>query len=275
MKKHLSDNYNRFVLFAWIAIAVLHALQNIARMPALLSLCYVIAIYPSTTYLSTRLLKKAMQRKTLLIFIVQVVVISAFTTLIIFFIYKLFPISIGNTPNVADWMSSLLSLLFINIGFCGLRFYEENLKLHKKLVDSQLQILQAQINPHFMFNVLNQIHVLMQRDTELASDLLLKYSDILRYQLYKGKREVISIEEEVEFLKNFIDIEKTRWKNKLNVDCTWEIENGRLEFPPLLLITFVENAFKHVLSSSSEKGYIDIKFIQRDKIVQLSVENSK
>jgi LytS/YehU family sensor histidine kinase len=163
----------------------------------------------------------------------------------------------------------------VSLILCGILLYYEYSNLQKALLESQLQVLHAQINPHFMFNVLNYIHVLMQKDTELASELLLKYSDTLRYQLYSGKQEVVKLEQEVTFLKNFIDVEKFRWEDKLDVVCTWHIENGNKEIPPLILIPFIENAFKHVSRSTDEKGFIYINLEQRKNILSLKVENSK
>ena len=124
------------------------------------------------------------------------------------------------------------------------------MKLHEALVESQLKILQQQISPHFMFNVLNHINILMQEDINLASSLLIRYSKILRYQLDSDKNSKVSIGQEVQFLKDFIEIEKVRWGNELTINCSWKIEDNQKAFPALLLITFIENAFKHANSYS-------------------------
>lgn len=80
-----------------------------------------------------------------------------------------------------------------------------------------------------MFNVLNHINILMQDNVPLASSLLEKYSDILRYQLYNGQKEFISLEQEIEFLQNYIAIENIRWEDKLTVSTEWEIEDGNTD----------------------------------------------
>jgi len=172
------------------------------------------------------------------------------------------------------YINALLVALFVNFGFCGLRFYEENMKLHEALVQSQLQILHQQINPHFMFNVLNHINILMLEDVDLASSLLIKYSKILRHQLNSEKNRKVSIEQEVQFLKDFIDIEKVRWGNELTINCSWKVEDNDKELPPLLLITFIENAFKHVSRGISE-AYVKINIQQAAKSVCMEIENSK
>lgn len=173
------------------------------------------------------------------------------------------------------YINALLVALFVNFGFCGLRFHEESMKLHEALVESQLQILHQQISPHFMFNVLNHINILMLEDVGLASSLLIRYAKILRYQLNSEKNRKVSIEQEVQFLKDFIEIEKVRWGNELLINCSWKVEDNHKKFPPLLLITFIENAFKHVSRGISEKAYVNISFEQITDSVCLKIENSK
>jgi LytS/YehU family sensor histidine kinase len=227
-----------------------------------------------------------MRQKKMLLFVGQFFLVSAISAIFIpailyGFLYLeesgIFPPSellLGRSVFGIMYINALLVALFVNFGFCGLRFYEENMKLHEALVQSQLQILHQQINPHFMFNVLNHINILMLEDVDLASSLLIKYSKILRHQLNSEKNRKVSIEQEVQFLKDFIDIEKVRWGNELTINCSWKVEDNDKEFPPLLLITFIENAFKHVSRGISE-AYVKINFEQTAKSVCLEIENSK
>jgi len=227
-----------------------------------------------------------MRQKKMLLFVGQFFLVSAISAIFIpailyGFLYLeesgIFPPSellLGRSIFGIMYINALLVALFVNFGFCGLRFYEENMKLHEALVQSQLQILHQQINPHFMFNVLNHINILMLEDVDLASSLLIKYSKILRHQLNSEKNRKVSIEQEVQFLKDFIDIEKVRWGNELTINCSWKVEDNDKEFPPLLLITFIENAFKHVSRGISE-AYVKINFEQTAKSVCLEIENSK
>ena len=211
------------------------------------------------------------------------IIYSALILLILTFFNHLeqtgiFPIS----QFISDWnglgyefLNAFFIALIVNLSFCGLRFFEQNIRLQKELAESSHQILKAQINPHFMFNVLNHVNVLIRKEPDLASSLLVQYTNILRYQLYNGEKEVVSIKQEVEFLKDFIEIEKVRWKNNLEVKCSWDIEDDNAILSPLLLITFVENAFKHVSRSKTEKGYVRIDLKQRNGELTLFVENSK
>ncbi|MBN9300573.1 sensor histidine kinase, partial [Dysgonomonas mossii] len=155
------------------------------------------------------------------------------------------------------------------------KLYEQHLILQKEHLETQLQSLQAQINPHFMFNVLNHIHILIQKDSDLASSLLIKYSDILRYQLYGSDKESVNIEDEIRFMKGYIEVERYRWENTLDFNANWQLENPKMQVPSLLLIPFIENAFKHVSRSKSHKGYISINLNQNNKELTFEVENSK
>lgn len=186
-----------------------------------------------------------------------------------------YPQSMATSSLLLQFMSALPTPLLINLGFCGLRFYYEHTKLQEAHLKSQLHFLQEQINPHFMFNVLNNIHMLMQKDPELASEQLVKYADILRYQLYNGKEDWVTLKQEIQFLKDVIEVEKMRWGDAVNIQSKWLINDEQKLIQPLLLITFIENAFKHVSRSLSEKGFINIAAEQKEESFYLEVTNSK
>lgn len=291
MKISVLKSYNHFVLLIWVMLWLNFLFQYVRYSPFLeafsASLCITVFAYPPTTWLSTTLLRRAMAERKMGIFLIQFFLLSVLITGWLLLCVQIFMYLEKNgtfqgstlfselASPVKEILNTFLVSLFINFGFCGLRFYEESIRLQKELTDSQMEILKGQINPHFMFNVLNHIHVLMQKDVSLASSLLLQYSDILRYQLYNGKQEEVTVNQEVEFLKNYIEVEKLRWKGKLEVITRWEIANGGCQLPPLLLITFVENAFKHVSRTDSERGYVTIRLKQEGDMLRLQVENSK
>jgi LytS/YehU family sensor histidine kinase len=185
-------------------------------------------------------------------------------------------------PLHVEFLGNILSAFAANLIFCAIRFFEvhykmqqEHARLQQAHLEDKLHLLRAQINPHLMFNVLNHIHILMKKNVDIADELLLRYSDVLRYQLYECNRETVSLEKEVDYLKDVVEVERMRWGSELKVDCTWNVENGRKEISPLLLIPFVENAFKHVSRIPSEVGYVNIMLNQEDNTLRLAVENSK
>lgn len=244
-------------------------------------------ICPIANYLSGYLLLKAMKQKKVMRFIFQFISLSMVVGFIFLGYINLFfyleKTGVFQASNYFD-LSMLQPYAFfvpvsagiiVNITICGLRFFLEYIKAQKSLTEYQLRTLQHQVTPHFMFNVLNHIHILMQTDVDLASDLLIKYSEILRYQLYNGDKQNVTLEQDIQFLKDFIAVEEVRWEGKLTVTCSWKIEDQKKEIPSLLFITFIENAFKHVSKSNLEKGYININFEQKGNTVYLNVENSK
>ncbi|WP_224994674.1 sensor histidine kinase [Cesiribacter sp. SM1] len=276
----------------WCIILAVFWLQvfpqtNSVAETTLFSVLLLLSIYHPATYLSKAVLLRAMRDKKVGVFVLRFLLFSVLVGSILlgylFFFYYLeslavFPaseyFSLARSPSYAAILS-FSSSIFINLCICGLRFMLEYLKSQKAVLQYQLQTLQHQITPHFMFNVLNHIHVLMQEDVERASALLIKYSDILRYQLYNGEKKLVSLAEEVQFLKNFIDVEEFRWEDKLTVRPFWNIENEEIKIPALLFITFIENAFKYTPKSTSNPGYIDISFEQAGNHLRLEVENSK
>lgn len=290
MKNYFFKSYNGIIFLIWTIIIFLVFLNFINRYPFLPSVLLTVVIFLPTILvthvLSNHLLKIFMLTDRMHIFAIWFLSLS----LLLSFIYALidqgfdvllrngvvaYPRTMSTNSLLLQFMSALPTPLLINLGFCGLRFYYEHTKLQQAHLRSQLHFLQEQINPHFMFNVLNNIHILMQKDLELASAQLVKYSDILRYQLYNGKNEWVALKEEIQFLKDVIEVEKMRWGHSLKVQTQWNIIDGEKVIPPLLLITFIENAFKHVSRSLSETGHINILAEQQEGQLYLEVVNSK
>lgn len=289
LKSYIQVSYT--VIGLWIVLFFTLWLQVVPQTDSvweatLFVICVVLTAFPFAQYLSENLLPKAIKKKKATAFVFQFILLSVvigflFTTLLFLFSYLekegIFP------PSEYFDMYIPVSMLFvplsagviINICICGVRFFEENMKLKKTLLEYQLRTLKHQVTPHFMFNVLNHIHTLMQTDVELASDLLIKYSEILRYQLYNDDKQYVTLEQDVQFLKDFIEVEKIRWGDKLSVNCSWEMDSPQQKIPALLFITFIENAFKHVSKTDFEKGYIRIFFEQKENRVLLDIENSK
>lgn len=282
----------RFIVLFWIAIMVLVWVSDEESMPLIERLlCFfsftLLSILISFVF-SKRLFQKNVTSKTLpLIFLVKFLSLTVGLVIGYFLLYKVFGwLEVSGVFDssrfiardetlVIDLLEDLPGIISMNLLFCGMLLYHEYSSLQNVSLKYQLKVLDSQINPHFMFNVLNHIYVLMQKDVDMASALLLQYSETLRYQLYSGKKERVPLEQEIQFLKNYIDVEKFRWEGKLEVTCTWQVENGSMEIPPLLLIVFIENAFKHVSRSGKNKGSIQISLKQTGKIISLEVENSK
>ncbi|MRG46724.1 hypothetical protein GFS24_16510 [Chitinophaga sp. SYP-B3965] len=148
-----------------------------------------------------------------------------------------------------------------------------NNQAEKQQMQQELRFLRTQMNPHFLFNAINSIYVLIRKDPETAAQTLAKFSDMMRYQLYECNSETIPIEKEIAYMNDYIALEKLRKGN--TVQLNYEVKESVKDFSiaPLLLIAFVENAFKHL--SSEEENYIHILMDRQNNTFTLRIENSK
>ncbi len=126
-----------------------------------------------------------------------------------------------------------------------------------KNTEAELAWLKNQINPHFLFNTLNNISSLTQIDADAAQDAIAQLSDLLRYAMYETNKKTVPIQGEVEFMRNYISLMKLRCNDKTVVNSQFAIDGSHLEIAPLLFISLIENAFKHGVSSSRDSR-IDI-----------------
>jgi LytS/YehU family sensor histidine kinase len=144
-----------------------------------------------------------------------------------------------------------------------------------KLKEAELKLLKAQVHPHFLFNTLNNLYGLTLEKSDEAPKLVLQLSEILDYILYRCDEKLVSLDEELANLKNYIEIEKIRYSGKLKLSTGFPEETGTLKIAPLLLLPFVENAFKHGVSHSPGVAFIAIKIKIVETNLFFKIENSK
>jgi two-component system LytT family sensor kinase len=132
------------------------------------------------------------------------------------------------------------------------------------------------MNPHFLFNSINNIYVLLQEDKDRAARILLKFSELLRYQLYDCNVSTILLNKELQFIDNYIEFETLRYSNKIQVHPAIKgLQTDRLRIAPLLLQPFIENAFKHTPKHKNEQGVIHIKAMLHGTKFSLEVNNTR
>jgi len=136
----------------------------------------------------------------------------------------------------------------------------------------KLRYLRAQLNPHFLFNTLNSIYSLSLQKSDQAPEVVVKLADIMRYLIYECNEEKISLDKEIEFIKNYIEIEKIRYKADVRFSVEGETEGIMIE--PFLFMSFIENGFKHAMDNSFEEPFIYITLKTGDGQVVLNVINS-
>jgi len=151
---------------------------------------------------------------------------------------------------------------------------EQISQLKSEKLDQELTMLKAQINPHFLFNTLNNIYGMALKKADETPDIILQLSKIMRYNIYEAAEKNISIAKDLENIKDFIEIQKIRHR-QLTVSFMEEIDHPSQEISPLVLIQFVENAFKHGISESLGKAFITIDIRLKNGILTYFIENSK
>jgi len=131
-------------------------------------------------------------------------------------------------------------------------------ELEAKQASAELNLLKSQVNPHFLFNSLNSIYSLILKNSDIAGDAVLKLSDLMRYLLESSQKRKVLVQHEFDFLQNYIDLEKIRLGKKAKVKASFEGDLSGKIISPLLLITFVENCFKHGISVNLDENNIII-----------------
>lgn len=147
--------------------------------------------------------------------------------------------------------------------------------LEKEKLETELKFLRNQFNPHFLFNTINSIFFLIHKNPDRASASLAKFSDLLRYQLYECNDREIPLSSELAYLENFVELEKLRQNENVTVDMRLRRQDGSsLAIAPFVLLTFVENAFKHVSRGPEQQHWIDIQLDQAGPLLDFVVSNS-
>jgi hypothetical protein len=139
---------------------------------------------------------------------------------------------------------------------------------------AELNYLRAQTNPHFLFNTLNNIYSLARDKSDLAAESILRLSKILRFMLYETNGEYLGIGQEIKIIDDYIELEKLRYDETLQVRFHQDIEELKQAIPPLLLMPLVENAFKHGVSETRGRPFVDISLAVNNRRLVFVVKNS-
>lgn len=164
------------------------------------------------------------------------------------------------------------SLLKFAIDWSGSERVQRDLLSEKR--DMELQFLKSQLNPHFLFNSLNNIYSLAYQKSDKTADAILKLSEIMRYMIYESNDSWVSLSKEITYVQSYIELQKLRFKDGAAVELTLNGEIDDQRVVPLILISFVENAFKHGVANDPEDP-IRINIIANQKILHFSVSNKK
>lgn len=152
---------------------------------------------------------------------------------------------------------------------------QRNLQLQKENTEAQLKLLTAQVHPHFLFNTLNNIYSQTQTESPKGSKMIMELSHMLRYMLSEGNKGKVSLSKELVLLQDYINLEKIRYGNKLDLHLSMPEDAEGLEIAPLLLLPFLENCFKHGTSKFLTQPWISLKIELKEHILYLKLMNGK
>jgi Histidine kinase len=162
------------------------------------------------------------------------------------------------------------------IKFAADWFALENKKkeLENQKLNAELNYLKAQINPHFLFNTLHNLNYLTQTKSEEASAVVIKLSNIMRYMIYDSNKKVVPLFKEIDYIKDYLDLERIRLNNQFEIEFDITEANDQIEIAPLILIPFIENAFKHGVSDKYPESWVKMKLKSTSKEMSMRVSNS-
>ena len=192
-----------------------------------------------------------------------------------------------HVPVLADvfdlaWLFvSLLDIGYVAGIAVGLKLFRKqimNLRNEKHLVkdklETELKFLKNQINPHFLFNTLNNIYALARKKSDKTPEVVVRLSKLLRFMLYESAKDSIPISEEIQILEDYVQLEKIRHSNRLDICFYKEIDNYNYPIAPLILLPFIENAFKHGINETINETSIEIKIELKEGQLAFFVKNS-
>ncbi|GMN11280.1 histidine kinase [Croceitalea sp. MTPC9] len=211
--------------------------------------------------------KMYMQQKKAIYYLLSISICIVISLIEIYFDYILY--DVFKIYDTDEFMDNFSVTVFVNLFYSVAGFYYIFRHAHKKsekekqsLIEesfkAELKYLKAQLNPHFLFNGINNIYHLIGKNDTLAKDTLLQFSELLRYQLYESGNQ-ITLEKELDFVLQYIKMEKTRKGSDIQLTYNIEFENSTKKIVPLLLIPIIENAFKHCSNHiNNNENSIDI-----------------
>lgn len=173
--------------------------------------------------------------------------------------------------------SQTVAIFFLSTAYktarIALHREKEAALLKSENLQSELKFLKSQINPHFLFNALNNIYTLSMIKSEKTPEMILKLSDMLRYILYDCQEERVTLQKEIDYIRNYIDLQKLKDEHFKNIDTVISAD-GHQKVAPMLLIPFIENAFKHGDVLLTEKGWMKIYMSTEHNQLHFSIQNS-
>ncbi len=237
-------------------------------------------IYYNYYYLITNYLTKDRFFIYCCLLILSVIIITPLSNILFFFKYSNYPIY-QNHLVINQHTYFLINMIIVGTSTIvkiisdWVKHQRERTDLQTQTMQSELRFLKSQINPHFLFNTLNNLYALTLKKSDKAPEIVIKLSEMMRYMLYECNEKRVPLSKEVNYIQNYLDLEALRQGKEveINFDVYGEVTNQTIA--PLMFIPFLENSFKHGLNHHINQGYVDIRLDVDQQMVRLRIENSK
>jgi hypothetical protein len=174
--------------------------------------------------------------------------------------------------NIAAWTIALITGKLMIDRFRLQQYVQEVARQKER---AELDFLNAQLNPHFLFNSINSIYAHIDKQNNVARNMLLTFSEMLRYQLYECSSNRIAIEREMNYVKNYVELQKSRKEDTVAVELVIDKDVKGFTIAPLLFIAFIENSFKYIGASDEQRKKVTISFKKRDDVLIFHCCNTK
>ncbi|MEM9886215.1 MAG: histidine kinase [Bacteroidota bacterium] len=272
-----------FFLFAFIFLQGFDSGFFFAFFNNFISICFYAAIvYFNVYYLIPEYLSKNKFLSYSLLMIASCLLITPIREAALYTFYEVSD-NASAQRELLDTVPLQFILFFLAVSFSTIvkividwaRHIRERQELQTRTMQSELRFLKSQINPHFLFNTLNNLYALTLKKDDKAPEIVIKLSEMMRYMLYECNEKRVPLQKEINYIRNYLDLESLRQGK--NVSIHFEV-NGRVsdqQIAPLMFIPFLENSFKHGLNHHITKGYVHITLNVDEKEINFNIENSK
>ncbi|QTD39084.1 histidine kinase [Polaribacter batillariae] len=267
------DNWidNKIVqnLFIWVFLFIIFTMVIQAENRLLASLLFIAFIAPPVYINNLKILPLFFNKKVKLAVVLFLLNVCFFSFLVVAFLsngFKRFELKM-----LLNAFGALLLILIFGI---ALKLAKESFTRRQQEKEAELKLLKAQLNPHFLFNTLNNLYGLSVIKSDKLPNLMLKLSDLLRYSLYETSTIFVPLEKEIKYLENYIALERIRLEDK--ADIIFEVSGAieSLKIAPMLCIVFVENAFKHLGVLENGKSSVSVKIVVNSNEIYFSCTNT-
>lgn len=291
-----SEGYSRFTHYKlhhfafWIAYFVFWYLfysQQLSTASAFVNSFITISVHGLAAYFNLYFLFNKLFRQQLYLSYIVSIILTVLLAALIWALALNSASIITNHSSLHIWAPKFFMACFASITYTlGItmslkmvkQWYERERvaeNLERINMETELKYLKTQINPHFLFNSLNSLYALTLQKSDSAPELVLKLSEILRYVLYDGSERWVSLEKEINYLKSYLDLEKIRNGDRLELEFNINGNPKTKQVAPMLFLTFLENSFKHGINQKAEGGFVKIDMNIGEDDLLFSIENSK